>query len=259
MVFTRLVRADAGEHELLAEAPVVISSPRARRAPNLNSFDRFVFGLGSLFVPASRIPQLGSHPEAQNLVQIPRGASRNANIGGFFSSGGHRRPGQKGHRRNSLKRSSSSSAAIPVLAVPASHRRLRVPLASISTKTSSAACSRKHYRPGSRNDGPSWLSFIGHMRDSCESVDLVSQRIDTLAQPLVMVVMDVSTRRIIGFGVERADPQSTTFPISTWSRNSRVSSRSAVPRTDGHGYVLDRLDLFDLEYAVSGEPTMERK
>ena len=34
----------------------------------------------------------------------------------------------------------------------------------------------------------------------------VSLRIDTLASHWVMVVMDVFTRRIIGFGVERADP-----------------------------------------------------
>ena len=27
----------------------------------------------------------------------------------------------------------------------------------------------------------------------------------------------------------------------------------------GHGYVRDRLDLFDLEYAQVGEPTMETK
>jgi hypothetical protein len=27
----------------------------------------------------------------------------------------------------------------------------------------------------------------------------------------------------------------------------------------GHGYMRDRLDLFDLEYAQFGEPTMETK
>jgi hypothetical protein len=50
---------------------LVISSRARRRAPNLNSFDRFVLGLGSLFVPASRLPKARGHPEAQNLVEIP--------------------------------------------------------------------------------------------------------------------------------------------------------------------------------------------
>src|SRR5260370_36298209 len=30
----------------------------------------------------------------------------------------------------------------------------------------------KHYRPEAGTDGPSWLSFIGHMKDSLWSVDL---------------------------------------------------------------------------------------
>jgi putative transposase len=30
----------------------------------------------------------------------------------------------------------------------------------------------KHYRPAPRGTGPSWLSFIGHSRDSLWSVDL---------------------------------------------------------------------------------------
>jgi len=75
MVFTRLVRRMPASMNSFAEAPVGHQQPRAASgAEPLNSFDRFVFGLGSLFVPASRIPQLASHPEAQNLVQIPRGA-----------------------------------------------------------------------------------------------------------------------------------------------------------------------------------------
>jgi putative transposase len=51
------VRAVVAE-SLLLKHQLVISSRARRRAPNLNSFDRFVFGLGSLFVPESRLPKL---------------------------------------------------------------------------------------------------------------------------------------------------------------------------------------------------------
>jgi hypothetical protein len=64
----------------------------------------------------------------------------------------------------------------------------------------------KHYRPEAGTDGPSWLSFIGHMKDSLWSVDLFRCESIVLRSHWVMVVMDVFTRRIIGFGVERADP-----------------------------------------------------
>jgi hypothetical protein len=53
----RGVRAVVPE-SLLLKHQLVISSRARRRAPNLNSFDRFVFALGSLFIPASRHPKL---------------------------------------------------------------------------------------------------------------------------------------------------------------------------------------------------------
>ena len=59
---------------LLLKHQLLISSRARRRAPNLNSFDRFVFGLGSLFVSASRIPKLAVILKPRTLIEIPRGA-----------------------------------------------------------------------------------------------------------------------------------------------------------------------------------------
>src|SRR5262249_39763822 len=131
---------------LLLRHQLIISSRARRRAPNLNSFDRFILGLGSLFVPANRFSKLAVVLKPRTLLRFHealkkrkyRWLSPREVIGA---------PAQKGHRRTSSTQSSSSSAAIPVLAAPASHRRLRVPLASISTKTSSAACSRSTIDP----------------------------------------------------------------------------------------------------------------
>ena len=63
----------------------------------------------------------------------------------------------------------------------------------------------KHYRPGNPGTlGPSWLTFIGHVKDSLWSLDLFRCESILLRSHWVLVVMDVFTRRIIGFGVERA-------------------------------------------------------
>jgi hypothetical protein len=43
---------------LVLKHQLLISSRARRRAPYLNSFDRFLLGLGSLFVSESRIPKL---------------------------------------------------------------------------------------------------------------------------------------------------------------------------------------------------------
>jgi hypothetical protein len=134
---------------LLIKHQLLISSRSLRRVPNLNSFDRFVLGLGSLFVPASRIPKLA-------VILKPRTSTR----------------------------SSSSSAAIPVLVVPASHRRLRVPLASISTRTSSAACSRTTIDPKQEPMARLLAEFYRAYEGQPVERRFVSLRIDTLAQPL---------------------------------------------------------------------------
>ena len=131
---------------LVLKQQLLISSRSRRRAPNLNSFDRFVLGLGSLFVTPSRIPKLAVILKPRTLLRFHealkkrkyRGFSRREVIGA---------PALRDRRRNSSTRSSSSNAATPVLAVPASHRRLRTLSASISTKTSSAGCWRNTIDP----------------------------------------------------------------------------------------------------------------
>jgi putative transposase len=58
-----------------------------------------------------------------------------------------------------------------------------------------------HYRPESDSAGPSWLTFLGHMKDSLWSCDLFRCESATLRTHWVLVVMDQFTRRINGFGV----------------------------------------------------------
>ena len=60
----------------------------------------------------------------------------------------------------------------------------------------------KHYRPESGGNGPSWLTFIGQLKDSLWSIDLFRCESILLRSHWVMLVMDVFTRRLIGFGVE---------------------------------------------------------
>ena len=62
----------------------------------------------------------------------------------------------------------------------------------------------KHFRPEPGADGPSWLTFIGHLKDSLWSADLFRVESVLLRSHWVLLVMDVFTRRIIGFGVAPA-------------------------------------------------------
>ena len=55
------------------------------------------------------------------------------------------------------------------------------------------------------DNGPSWLTFIGHTKDSLWSIDLFRCESILLNTHWVLVVMDQFTRRIIGFGVPAGD------------------------------------------------------
>src|SRR4029434_9786511 len=49
--------------------------------------------------------------------------------------------------------------------------------------------------------GPSWLTLLGHAKDSLWSVDMFRCESALLRTHWVLVVMDQFTRRIVGFGV----------------------------------------------------------
>src|SRR5262249_4007596 len=59
------------------------------------------------------------------------------------------------------------------------------------------------FRAGAVSGGPSWLTFIGHAKDSLWSLDLFRCESAILRTYWVLVVMDQFTRRIVGFAVHR--------------------------------------------------------
>jgi putative transposase len=63
----------------------------------------------------------------------------------------------------------------------------------------------KHYHPMPEDDWPSWLTLLGHTKDSLWSMDFFRCESILLKSHWVLVVMDPFTRRIIGFGVQAGD------------------------------------------------------
>lgn len=60
----------------------------------------------------------------------------------------------------------------------------------------------KHYRFNPGAYGPSWLTVLGHTKNSLWSIDLFRCESLILKNHWVLVVMDQFTRRMIGFGVQ---------------------------------------------------------
>ena len=185
---------------------MLISNRSRQRAPNLTARDRVIFGLTTLFVSPRRIAKLGALVKPATLLKFHKAlVDRKYRL--LFSSSRYlrRKPGPKGP-------STELIAAI----VEMKRRNPRFGCVRIAQQIAHAfgvdidkdvvrRVLAKHYRPGdSGTSGPSWLTFIGHVKDSLWSVDLFRCESILLHSHWVLVVMDVFTRRILGFGVERA-------------------------------------------------------
>ena len=77
-------------------------------------------------------------------------------------------------------------------------------------QTPGAARAGQACRPGPGSGGPSWLTFLGHSKDSLWSVDLFRCESLILKTHWVIAVMDQCTRRIVGFAVCGGSPDGPT-------------------------------------------------
>src|SRR5271163_3932516 len=188
----------AVKHQLL------IMKRAQRRAPNLTSWDRLLLGVCALFVSPRRLSKMAVILKTSTLLSFHHAlVKRKYHL--LYSPRKRRRPGPKG----------PSKELIDVV-IEMKRRNPRFGCRKIAEQISSAFGIEinkdivrriliQHYRPVLGGDGPSWLSLIGHARDSLWSVDLFRCESILLRSFWVMVVMDVFTRRIIGFGVAAAN------------------------------------------------------
>jgi transposase InsO family protein len=198
------VRAVAAE-SLLLKHQLLITNRSRRRAPNLTTLDRVVLGLTTLFVSPRRIAKRGNPIKPATLFKFHKGVVDRKYHLLFCSSSHRRKPGPKG-----------PSAELIAAIVEMKRRNPRFGCVRIAQQVSHVfgmaidkdvvrRVLAKHYRPGdTSSDGPSWLSFIAQTKDSLWSMDLFRCESILLRSHWVLVVMDVCTRRLVGFGVERA-------------------------------------------------------
>ena len=198
------VGAVVAENVALRQQLIVCNRSRIR-APNLTSCDRFVLGLATLFVRERRLPRLAVLVSPATLLRFHRALVQRCYRSLFCFAHANTKPGPKG-----------PSAELIKLIVEFKQRNPRFGCVRIAQQISHAfdisidkdivrRVLATHYRPtpGS-GDGPSWLTLMAQAKDSLWSTDFFRCESIFLRTHWVMVVMDVCTRRIVGFGVAPA-------------------------------------------------------
>jgi hypothetical protein len=194
------VRAVVAENLLLKQQLLVLRRAR-KRAPNLTSRDRLLFGFWSIFLTAGRFQKVAIALQPSTLLAFHQALVRRKYRRLFSSMSRPKKPGPKGP---------SDALIQAIVELKSRNPRFGCPrIALIISQAFGVAINKnvvnrvlsKHYRLAPGGIGPSWLSFIGHSRDSPWSVDLVRCESIVLRSYWVLVVMDQFTCRLVGIGV----------------------------------------------------------
>ena len=194
------VRTVVAETLLMKHQLIVMNRPR-QRAPKLAASDRFLLGLWTLFLNPSRILKTAVIVKPSTLLKFHKALVQDK-YHTLYSSKRSVKPGPKGPSQALINAIVEMKQRNPRFGCP----RIALQLSRIFGIDINKDVVRRvlanHYHPASGDDGPSWLTFLGHAKDSLWSIDLFRCESITLKSHWVLLVMDQFTRRIIGFGVQ---------------------------------------------------------
>ena len=204
VVVVRLARP-GGLRGVVAESVLVrhqllILNRGRKRAPNLRVADRFIAGVCTLFICRARLLRSAIVLRPSTLLHLHRVLiKRKYRL--LFSPTRRRRPGPKGPAKELIDAVVEMKRRNPRWGCPRIAQQIALAFGIEIDKDVVRRILSVHYRPESNGGGPSWLTFLGHMKDSLWSCDLFRCESAALKTHWVLVVMDQFTRRIIGFGL----------------------------------------------------------
>ncbi|MFT4564536.1 MAG: putative transposase [Gammaproteobacteria bacterium] len=182
---------------------LVVSRSR-RRAPNLSALDRFLLGLWSLFLSPRHIERAAVIIRPSTLFKF-HDILKKRKYRLLYSSTSRRKPGPSGPSPELVRAIVEMKLSNPRFGCRRIAMQITKAFGIDIDKGLVRRVLQKHYCPKPNGGGPSWLTFLGHSKNSLWSIDLFRCESILLKSHWVLVVMDQFTRRIIGFGVHAGD------------------------------------------------------
>jgi len=218
-------RAVLAESILLKQQLLVLQRSR-RRAPNLRPTDRLLFGFCSWFLSPRRLIRTAIILKPATLLRFHRGF-KDFKYRFFYSSSPKKAPGPKGPSPELIQAICEVKRRNPRFGCPKIAQHLAKTFGIDIDKDVVRRVLAAHYRPERRDHGPSWLTLLGHTKDSLWSLDLFRTESILLRSHWVLVVMDQFTRRIVGFGVQAT---AVDGPALCRMFNQSLSGQALRPR-----------------------------
>jgi transposase InsO family protein len=188
------------ENLLLKQQLLVLNRAR-KRAPNLPPIHRLFFAFWCQFLKRRRIERAAITIRPSTLFRIHATFVRKK-YRDLFSSQSRRKPGPKGPSPEVIQAILEFKRRNPRCGCPRIAEQISNTFGISLDKDVVRRILEKYLLPTGTDDGPSWLTLLGHTKDSLWSLDLFRTESIALKTHWVLVVMDQYSRRIIGFAVQ---------------------------------------------------------
>jgi putative transposase len=194
-------RSVVAESVLVKQQLLILNRSR-KRSPNLRFSDRLVAGVCVLLIRPSRLIRSAIVLKPSTLLSLHRALTqRKYRL--LFSSKVPTKPGPKGPSQEVRAAVVDMKRRNPTWGCPRIAQQIALAFALHINKDVVRRILADRYQPEPDSAGPSWLTVLGHTKDSLWSLDLFRCESAVLRTHWVLVVMDQCTRRIVGFGVHR--------------------------------------------------------
>ena len=187
---------------VLMRHQVLIMNRGRKRAPNLRSSDRIIAGLCTLLMRPARVLRSAIALKTSTLLHFHKMLVQQK-YRLLFSPKRVRRPGPKGPTKELIDAVVEMKRRNRTWGCKRIAQQIAVAFGVDIDKDVVRRILATHFHPEPESGGPSWLSLIGHAKDSLWSLDLFRCESAILRTYWVLVVMDQFTRRIVGFAVHR--------------------------------------------------------
>ncbi|MGS2724647.1 integrase core domain-containing protein [Porticoccus sp. GXU_MW_L64] len=253
---------------LLLKQQLLIHRRTQQRAPNLSTIDRGLLGFLASFLSHRRLARASIVIRPATLLKFHKALVQRKYHLLFSNQRNIQKPGPKGPDQNLIQAIIDIKLRNPRFGCPRIAQQINLAFGLSIDKDVVRRILTKHYKSDPKNKGPSWLTTLGHTKDSLWSLDLFRCESIHLKSHWVLVVMDQCTRRIVGFAAHQGSPDGPALcrlfnRIASGKNLPQRLSSDNDPLFQYHQWkanlrIRDIVEIKSIPYAPMSHPFVER-
>jgi putative transposase len=181
---------------LLMKQQLLIINRSRRRAPRLTVSDRFTLAFWTLFLIPRHIRRAAVIVRPSTLLKFHT-LLKKCKYQLLFSSRKYSKPGPNGPSKQIIDAVIELKRLNPSFGCPRIAQQSNLAFGTTLNKDVVRRILSVHFQPSPGNGGPSWLTFLGHTKDSLWSVDLFRCESILLESHWVLVVIYPTPQPVI--------------------------------------------------------------